>query len=555
MPHRIVTLRRLGRAAAVAGALLLPAAASAAPPAATPIDGRPPLAPIGDNRDPLPDPKAPEIELGKVELGARPDVVIREIRFLGAGVPPSVGRAARRFVGKPASADNLARLAGAMTRAYSRSSVALFTLVIPEQDLSDGIVEVASAEGYIAGVTLSGETGRGEKGGGPTPLIQRMASTLPGKRPLPRSRFERTLGNIGDIPGVSVTPTLALTGEPGAVALDLGIDAKRPTLGLGFSTRTSPYVEDGIVEANARGTSLLRSGDETRLTGAAAANFRSLLYVAGSHATPIGFEGTRAEISAAALRTRPRRLAIDGDAWSVGFGVSHPLIRSTRRNLILAARLDHLDSRNALFGSTLAADKTWTAGGSLAFRMTEERTVLGARFGVSKGLDIWGADVPAAVGETGFLYADAGVEANQAIGKIAVLRLAAVGRWTRDRLPAAQRFNVGGATFGRAFDEGLVAGDRGGAGFAEFALRPLKTGKLAQSEIYGFADYADVTLLARPTNLRTGYQLGSWGGGVRLSYADNATIGLEVADAWKQPVPGFDQGWRVALSWKLSIRP
>ncbi|MBN8843206.1 MAG: ShlB/FhaC/HecB family hemolysin secretion/activation protein [Sphingomonadales bacterium] len=550
MPRRIVTLRRLGRTATVAGALLLPVAAGAAQPAATPIDGRPPLAPTGDNREPLPDPRPPTVELGKVELGARPDVVIREIRFLGAGVPANVAKAARGFVGKRASADTLAKLAGAMTRAYGRSSVALFTLVIPEQDMSDGIVEVASAEGYIGQVTLSGETK-----GGPAPLIARMASTLPGRRPLPRARFARTLGTIADIPGARVTPTLSLTGEPGAVALGLAVDARRPTLGLGFSTRTSRYVEDGIVEANARGTSLLRSGDETRLNGAAAVNFKSLLYVAAAHSTPIGIEGTRAEISVAALRTRPRRLAIDGDAWSAGMAVSHPLIRSTRRNLVVSARLDHLDSKNALFGSTLAAEKTWTANASLAFRLSEDRTVIGTRIGVSKGLDIWGANVPAAVGETAFLYADAGLEANQAIGKAMVLRVAAAGRWTRDTLPAAQRFNVGGATFGRAFDEGLVAGDRGGAGFAELALRPLRKGKLATSEVYGFADYADVTLLTRPAAPRTSYQLGSWGGGVRLSYADNATLGLEVADAWKQPVPGFDQGWRVALSWKLSIRP
>src|SRR3546814_1766108 len=88
------------------------------------------------SRDPLPDPEAKPLSLGKVELGARPDVVIREIRFAGAGVPANVGRAAQRFVGKPASSENLAKLAAAMTRAYNRSSVALFTLVIPEQDLS-----------------------------------------------------------------------------------------------------------------------------------------------------------------------------------------------------------------------------------------------------------------------------------------------------------------------------------------------------------------------------------------------------------------------------------
>ena len=67
-----------------------------------------------------------------------------------------------------------------------------------------------------------------------------------------------------------VTPTLALGDSPGAVALDLAVDASRPTLGVGFTTRSSPYVRDGIVEATARGYSLLRSGDESQLGGAAA---------------------------------------------------------------------------------------------------------------------------------------------------------------------------------------------------------------------------------------------------------------------------------------------
>lgn len=535
--------------AAVVGALLLPAAALAAQPAATPLDGRPPLAP-DRSRDPLPDPEAKPLSLGKVELGARPDVIIREIRFVGAGVPANVGRAAQRFVGKPASSENLAKLAAAMTRAYNRSSVALFTLVIPEQDLSGGVVTVASAEGYIGSVTLSGE-----RESGPAPLVGKMAGSLAGQRPLPRARFERALGNIADIPGVTVTPTLALGGAQGAVALDLAVDAKKPTIGLGFTTRTSQFVNDGIVEANARGTSLLRSGDETRLTGAAALNLKSLLYLAASHSTPIGAGGTRAELSGAALRTRPKGLAIDGEAWSAGFGVTHPLIRASRRNLLASARIDYLDSKNALFGSTIAAEKTWTASGSLAFRLNEERTVVGARIGGAKGLDIAGARVDPGVGETGFAYADASLEANRAIGKAFVVRAAATGRWTRDRLPAAQRFSVGGATFGRAFEDGLVNGDRGYAAFGEFALRPLRSGRFSKSEIYSFVDYADVTLLGRTAIPRTGFELGSWGGGVRVAYAENATIGLELADPWKQPVPGYDQDLRVALSWKLSLRP
>src|SRR3546814_6342848 len=95
-----------------------------------------------------------------------------------------------------------------MTRAYNRSSVALFTLVIPEQDLSGGIVTVASAVGYVGSVTLSGE-----RESVPAPLVAKMASTLVSRRPLPRARFERALGNIDDIPGLTVTPTLERSQE------------------------------------------------------------------------------------------------------------------------------------------------------------------------------------------------------------------------------------------------------------------------------------------------------------------------------------------------------
>ena len=253
--------------------MLLPAAASAAQPSATPLEpGRPPLSPTSDRPFPLPDPDVAAPSPARTAPQGRPDIAIRKVRFIGAGVPANVAKAAEPYIGRPASTDNLKRLAAAMTRAYNRSSVALFTLVIPEQDFADGVVTVASAEGHISRVTISGDAK-----GGPAPLIARMAAPLPGQAPLPRARFERALGNIADIPGTQVTPTLALGDSPGAVALDLAVDASRPKLGVGFTTRSSPYVRDGIVEATARGYSLVRSGDESQLGGAAAVDFKSLL--------------------------------------------------------------------------------------------------------------------------------------------------------------------------------------------------------------------------------------------------------------------------------------
>lgn len=544
-----MTQKRNARAAMIAAAALSLALPAWAQPTGTTNRGKPPLAPT-DSKDRLPDPAEKKIDLSKVELGARPDVTISEIQFVGAGVPANVAKAAQRFVGRQASAETLTRLAAAMTKAYERSSVALFTLVIPEQDLSSGIVKVASAEGHVTSVVVAGEAE-----GGAAPLVQKMVAPLPQQRPLSRARFERILGNIEDIPGLDVKSTLQTSGEPGGVSLGMNLDQKKPTIGLGYTSRTSQFVRDGIFEATARGYSLLRAGDETSINGAASVNFKSLKYLALSHDTPISAGGTRLALSAAALATRPVGLNTKGEAWSGGLSVRHPIIRGSRRNLLAGASLDYLNSRNALFGSLIAAETTWISNGYLLFRLNEEKTVLATRIGASQGLNIFDAQVDPAVGERGFRYAEASIEANRAIGKKAVLRAAALGRWTEDRLPAAQRLSIGGQTFGRAFDDGLVNGDRGYAAFSEFAFRPLASGKVASSEIYGFADYARVTLLARPLNPATSFKLGSWGGGLRLAYSDKVAIGVEAAKPWKVPVAGFDDDWRLSVTWKLSLRP
>lgn len=541
---------RNARAALYALAILPLALPVSAQPTASPNSGKAPLSPTDSSKDRLPDPGKKELALGKVELGPRPDVTITEITFIGAGVPVNVGKAAQKFVGKKASAEALTKLAAAMSKAYARSSVALFTLVIPEQDLSGGVVKVVSAEGHVTSVLLSGETEQKQ-----TRLVNAMVKPLPGLKPLSRARFERIIGNVDDIPGLESKSTLATSGEPGGVVLGMELDAKKPTVGFGFTSRTSQFVRDGIFEANAKGYSLARSGDETVLNAAASVNFESLKYVSFRHDTPIGADGTRVSLSAAALETKPVGLSAKGNAWSGGLSVRHPLIRGTRRNLTFGATLDYLDSRNALFGSQLAAEKSWIAGASLLWRLNEEKTALAVRLAGAKGLDIFNARVDPLVGEAGFTYVEAGVEANRSLGKQAVFRLAAFGRYTRDRIPAAQRLSVGGATFGRAFDDGLVNGDRGWATFGEFAYRPVKKGKFAASEIYAFADYADVRLRARGLNPAFDFKLGSAGGGMRLAYSDKATIGVEAVKAWKNPVPGFDQGWRFALTWRLSFRP
>ena len=515
--------------------------------------------PIDQNRvdrSPAPTVEAPQAPVvapaaaTKVDAGDEAAPPIRNISFEGSDVPQIVAEAAQAFVGQPATRANLQALAGAMSEAYGRSPVALFTIAIPDQDLSSGDVRVLVAEGHVEAVVLSGEVeGRELK------LVRRYADRLTKERPTSRRTLERYLSLIQDIPGLKLKSELQMGEGPGGVRLLLALDYQRPTLTFAFDNRTTRLVDDGQFHATARGYQLLREGDETQLNGTASVDFSDLLFVGLTHSTPIGYEGTRLALNAGFLRTRPDGSDQSGEARSAGITVSHPLIRSYRRNLTISLALDGLNSENAAFGSLISTERSRAIRLAAAYAQSSERRVISAGITASKGIDIFDADVPAAIGDATFLKINGRGTLDQAIGNQAAVRLRASGQWTKDPLPAVERFAVGGASFGRAFEVGLINADRGVAGLAELAWRPIRSGKFSTSELYGFADYATVRLLARPGFDGMDFDLASAGAGVRLGWTDKAMIELEFAHVLDDPFAGYDEDWRLSISWRLNIRP
>ena len=190
-----------------------------------------------------------------------------------------------------------------------------------------------------------------------------------------------------------------------------------------------------------------------------------------------------------------------------------------------------------------------------AYSQISERRTMSGGLTLSKGLDILNARVPAKIGDATFYKVNGRAAFDQAIGKRAAVRLRASGQWTRDPLPAVERFSVGGAEMGRAFEVGLINADHGLGGLAELAFRPIRSGKFATSEIYGFADAAKVRLLPRTAFSGMDFDLASAGAGVRLGWTDKAMVEVEFAHVLDEPFPGYDEDWRLSLSWRLNIRP
>jgi hemolysin activation/secretion protein len=528
-------------------ALLLAAAAQPAsidPLPASPLiidrarsDRAPPALPS------TPPPPAQGDGIARVEAGGAA-VPIQGIRFEGAEVPVPVADAARAFMGQPATAATLGRLAKAMSDAYTRTPVALYTVVIPAQDMTSGAVRVQVAEGFIEDIRYPN---------GASPLIRAYGAKLKAEAPLTRRALERYLSLMRDIPGAKLDVQLLRGTQPGGVILSLAPTRERSDFAFGFDNRGIDALGEGQFRADAHAYGLLRDGDRTDLNLMTATNFKRYRYAALAHSTPIGADGVTASLSAGYLETRPRRSTVTGEARTMALSVNYPVIRGYRRNLTMGLALDGLNSDAALLGVVISSDRTRALRLATGYSQVAATSVVTAGATVSQGLDILGARGFEGFTDTVFTKVNARATWDRQIGKRLIMRLRASGQYSDDRLAAAERFAVGGSEFGRAFDAAILSGDRGIAGLFELAVRPALPKPMEGSEVYGFVDHARIGIRPRLFFQGAGYDLASAGAGVRIAFTTKAWLELEGARNIDSPYPGYRGDWRFNLGWRLVL--
>lgn len=471
---------------------------------------------------------------------------IEGIRFKGAQAPAPVARAAERFLGRQASKQNLTELAAALSKAYEKSDVALYTVAIPEQDFSTGTVTVLLTEGRLAKAKVAAPDGKHKL------LRARMAPMLD-EAPLSRGTFERQVTLMRAIPGMTFETDFADPEATGALALTVTPKQRRTRFSAGFTNRSVELLGDGQFDARAQFYGLGIDGDHLTISGSASSDFRRYLYGSASYAVPLTASGLTLTASGGYLVTRPQSIPVEGTAKLAGLSLNYPLIRSFHRAADLSLGIDGIDSDNATFGNLIASERTRALRGGASFTEARDKRTVALGGSLSRGLDFAGARVMAPFAEADFLKVNGSAYASQAIGKRAEVRARLSGQFSRDRLPAAERYAVGGEEIGRAFDTGFLTGDRGAGALGELAFRPVKSDALGSSEVYGFVDRAWIGIEGRGVPGRTDLSIASAGIGTRLRWRDKAELGLEAAKPIESPWPGYDEDWRLSVSWRLSL--
>lgn len=528
----------------------LQAAAPVAPPAT-----RTPLILDQNRLDRTPDPtEAPrdapprrkDIPSGGSKVEAEASAIeIRAVDFGGAKVPAKVANAARPYLGKRATRAVLGDLAKALSTAYEDADIALYTVVIPEQSFARGVVTVRVAEGFVERVVFTG---------GMTPLMKDYATRLTREKPLSRVALQRYLSLMRDVPGEKVDVQVLRGTKPGGVIVQIKGERKKTDASLSFDNRGQDQQGNAQFRADLHAYSLLRDGDRTDLTGLATPNINRLAYVSLAHATPIGSDGGTLSLSAGYLSTHARRTNFDGSAKTAGITYSYPIIRGYKKNLVASLGVDGINSDQAILGAVASSDHTRAARAALGFSDVQSRSVITAGLTLSRGLDILSAQGTPFLSRPVFTKVNARASYDRQLGKRIVGRTKAQVQYSEDPLPAAERIVIGGADYGRAFDQAVISGDKGFAGSLELAFRPKLGAKLEGSELYGFTDYSRVHFNERFPYLGTTFDLASAGAGVRVAFTPRAWVELEGARVIDRPYAGYRGKWRVNLSWRLQLK-
>lgn len=452
------------------------------------------------------------------------------------------------FIGQEIPVSTIFEIARRATVLYRDRGFILSQVIVPPQEIDGGTVRLQAVEGFVDKVVVTGDLT------GWRNLVEVYTSKIAAERPLTAATLERYLLLAGDLAGMEVRGVFSPSEDtPGAATLTVEAKLDRVEGAFEVANDGSNFVGPNIGSADLFLNSLFGLHERLALRGATSADLEELVFGEIIASIPIGSEGTSVFARLSGSESEPGSsldpfdITNEGIRWALG--VTHPIIRSRRRNLFVGLQFDwdDLQSDSDVFGR-LSDDNLRVVRATADFDFVDawlggsRPAVTAIRVRVSQGFDALGATnsnsrFRSRVNADGtFTALDTEILRYQRIGIPGVtVLLAARGQITSEAVLASEEFGFGGSDYGRGYDPSSILGDRGVAGKIELQYnRPVdETIPLLQDfELFGFLDAGLVQNIDVAGPVSTDIdELYSVGGGVRLGFDHG--FESEVLLAWR----------------------
>lgn len=463
-------------------------------------------------------------------------------------VPAGVNAAAATFVGSPVSFASLDQLTRAMVIAYRKAGRPVVNVVVPPQDISNGVLQIIAVVGRLGEVKVEGETSNPEyytEGFGliPGDIIEegavldqlRWKSRRAHRRVNaiyePGSKFSLT--NISfDVTetkpwsvfvGADNTGSKGGNGEyrffTGFIVGDLwGLDHE-----LSYQFTTSEELYSGL------GAHVL----SYTLPVASRTDFQAY----GSYVT--------SSSEAAAVTA-------SGESYQIGghFITQVPRFRGISADVRYGFVYKSSDNDTEFGGNTVFANKTGVSNfyaqltGNYSWAPRHRSNFSAGVWAAPGGIFGHNDDASISASRTGasanYIYLRSSSEHVYEFKNDVYVSLELQSQWTQDRLPTSEMFYLGGLNTIRGFDENAVRGDKGTlARFEVYTPRMMPMGEKATERFgaedslrfYGFFDVGHVDFNGTASGTRD-LDTTIGGLGVGFTYQIGNKVSLEAAYGW-----------------------
>lgn len=492
----------------------------------------------------LPDSKKqlPPADAGKIRF------TLTAIRLQGNTVfsEADLSGAFQAYLGQEVSLATIYTIADAIAAHYRNAGYVLTRATPPAQRVANGVVLIAITEGYIDAFEIEGEV-RGNHD-----LLDAYVAKIIASTPLNNRDLERYILLINDLPGIQAKAVLLPSAEnPGASRLVLQIGEDPWDATLMVENRGTKFI--GALQYRAMGGLNNFFGRSERIGGQAITTQETeeLKFFELNYAEPIGSEGTVLGVSGNINWSNPgytlEPFNVEGQNRSVTATVSHPWLRSRRKNLSFRGSFTYRNSVTDFGDAPFTEDRLRVLRlGSSADFADRWRGVNLFDVEASQGLDILDATESGKItlptttrisGREDFTKITVSALRIQQISKPVQLVLGVNGQYALSQLLASEEFGYGGVPFGRAYDPSQLTGDHGLAGRAEGQYHvPYRDNYLRSLDLYTFYDIGSVWHIDTSTRERRD-SAASAGVGARFVIQQRLLGYIEVADPLTGNVP------------------
>lgn len=514
----------------------------------------------------------------KPTAGAR--VVVKSIRFSGAvdlASEAELQAIVANAIGKELDFAGIEQLARSVTEFLRSRGWFLAEAYLPQQDITDGHIEINIRPGRLDGSDGKGKSFEIIPGGKLATRIDsnRLAAIaahrLPAGTVAHEGDLERAMLLMNDLPGVTARARLEPGQESGST--HVAVDVEEGPLVTG-SVGIDNYGnrDTGAAQLNlaAQLNDPLGIGDQGSVTASAT---QGLDIARLAYSLPIGSEGLKLGTTWSAMDYRIVRgtglaAGLKGSSETGGVTLTYPVIRSRNNNLYTAIGYNRkalkddstagllkdkrVDSWNAnLFGDKLDAfggggftswNVGWTQGKLDLSRISADQTADALGYGTQGSYDKLGYGV-SRLQKMPHNFSFFANFSGQTAGK---------------NLDSSEKFILGGPNGVRAYPGSEASGDSGG--MVNLELRyDLPSSSFGQLQMVGFYDAGSIKLhddpkaIAIPTySGQNAYALSGWGLGFNLSKTGSHMVRLgwarKIGDNPGSSVAGLDADSRTDKS-------